>query len=213
MAVGSVIKQDIEDGIERECFSYDSNCSHEVNFYKRLADYNPPLITRDDLSKIEYKALIPKFHLAGHKPECSDRYSLNFTEDVGRMSGELVETPWADLNPLQYSLREMGWGNRRDALTDQLNGWNHSKETRMCKSLHRQPVKDTNHTAFLAGHLWDKYYEGVQETKIAEQRLQDLEVNLGPDEIKKLEDDAKNAGGEQYRPKATATLCKHHALA
>ncbi len=134
VAVGSVIKQDIEDGLESECFSYDSNCSHEVNFFKRLADYDPPLLTRDELSKIKYKALIPKFHLAGHKAECSDRYSFNFTENVGRMSGELVETPWADLNPLQYSLREMGWGNRRDALTDQLNGWNHSKETRMCKS-------------------------------------------------------------------------------
>jgi hypothetical protein len=47
------------------------------------------------------------------------------------MSGELVETPWAALNSLQYSTREMGWGARQDMLVDAFNFWNYQKIIRM----------------------------------------------------------------------------------
>lgn len=131
MAVGSVLKQSIADGVHRNVFSYDSACGYMVNFLKRLSEIGPPLIPGEDLARIALQALIPKFHLGGHKPECSDRYSFNYTKDVGRMSGELVETPWAAFNWLQYSVREMGWGNRRDTLNDHFNGWNWWKIVRM----------------------------------------------------------------------------------
>lgn len=134
VAVGSVLKQGIEDGVQRAVLSYDSACGYSVNFHARLADYEPPLITRAEFERIVVQPLIPKFHLASHKAECSDRYSFNYTANVGRMSGELVETPWAAFNSLQYSAREMGFGTRRDVLTDQFSFWNWSKTTRMCTS-------------------------------------------------------------------------------
>lgn len=131
VAVGSVLKQSIREGVRRNVFSYDSACGYMVNLYRRLSEIEPPLITEEDLGRIALQALIPKFHLGGHKAECSDRYSFNYTKDVGRMSGELVETPWAAFNWLQYSVREMGWGNRRDTLNDHFNGWNWWKIVRM----------------------------------------------------------------------------------
>ncbi len=102
------MKLGIEEGIQREIFTYDSACSHDINFFERLADHEPAFIPRGILEAdgFEFKALIPKFHLAGHKPECSDKSSLNYEPNVGRTSGELVETPWAAFNSLQYSVRE-----------------------------------------------------------------------------------------------------------
>lgn len=127
MAMGSVIDQAILERILRLVISYDSMCKYEQNLVYRLCQINPALITEADLSRIELECLIPKFHLGGHKPECADNYSFNYAKNVGRMSGELVETPWSTLNALQYTTREMGWGNRRDMLTDHMNFWNWRK--------------------------------------------------------------------------------------
>lgn len=60
----------------------------------------------------------------------------------------------------------------------------------------------------LADHMWDKYYEGVHETSAAERRLGDLEANIGPELLAKLEEESNTAGGEQYCPKAATTPCK-----
>ena len=49
------------------------------------------------------------------------------------MSGELVETPWAEFNWLQYSTREMTWGARRDIITAVIMFWNWSKTIMMCE--------------------------------------------------------------------------------
>lgn len=129
VAVGSVLKRLIAQGFERAVWSYDSNCSYSVNLRKRLSGYEPVAISKTDLKKLNLTALIPKFHLGGHKAECADKYSFNYTPDVGRMSGEGVEPPWYAFNKLQYSVREMGWGNRRDLLHDHLCSWNFSKLT------------------------------------------------------------------------------------
>lgn len=121
----------IIDKIRRIVFSYDSNCQYSINFEKRLFGTDPALFSLEDFRKTVVQFLIPKFHLGGHKAECSDRFSFNYTANVGRMSGELVETPWAALNWLQYASREMGWGNRRDLLNDHFNWWNWMKIVRM----------------------------------------------------------------------------------
>lgn len=130
VAVGCVLRNSIVKGILRRVYSYDSNCGYEVKLFLRLAGYEPVLITLEELLEMDFHPVIPKFHLGGHKPECADKYSLNYKENVGRMSGEGVETPWAALNRLQYSTREMGHGNRRDMLTDHFMAWNWWKNVR-----------------------------------------------------------------------------------
>lgn len=131
MAMGSVIEQAIADRIRRLVLSYDSMCKYVKYLIHRLCRIHPALITEADLERVELECLIPKFHLGGHKADCADTFSFNYAKNVGRMSGELVETPWATLNGLQYSTREMGWGNRRDMLTDHMNFWNWRKKIGM----------------------------------------------------------------------------------
>ncbi|KIJ30400.1 hypothetical protein M422DRAFT_128077, partial [Sphaerobolus stellatus SS14] len=53
--------------------------------------------------------------------------SFNWTKDVGRTCGELVESNWASLNLLATSVWEMGFGHHCDTLNDAMNDWNHQK--------------------------------------------------------------------------------------
>ncbi|KIJ48789.1 hypothetical protein M422DRAFT_90078, partial [Sphaerobolus stellatus SS14] len=62
--------------------------------------------------------LVPKFHLASHIDACADRFLFNWTKNVGRTCGEIVETNWVNLNLLATSTREMDAGHRKDTLTD-----------------------------------------------------------------------------------------------
>lgn len=95
-------------------------------------DTEEPLIPNG--AKIVYlKFLVPKFHLAGHKPECSIDYSFNFTEGVGRLSGEGIETVWSDLNWLKWSTQEMALGPRAETISDHMQAWNKRKIDTMCK--------------------------------------------------------------------------------
>ncbi|KIJ35185.1 hypothetical protein M422DRAFT_133371, partial [Sphaerobolus stellatus SS14] len=70
---------------------------------------------------------VPKFHLAAHIEECADKFSFNWTKNVGRTSGESVETIWASLNGRATATREMGYGHRKDVITDTMNALNFRK--------------------------------------------------------------------------------------
>lgn len=70
---------------------------------------------------------------------------------------------------------------------------------------YRKPSDDPGSPA---KKTWDDYYDGLKEEAKVVARLQDLELNLGPDLVQELEEESANAGGEQYRPKASATACK-----
>lgn len=74
---------------------------------------------------------IGKFHLGGHKEECTKKYLFNYDEGVGRMSGKLVETIWSTFDWLKRETREMGPGPCCEALTDAMNFWSHQKEAKL----------------------------------------------------------------------------------
>lgn len=114
----------------RIVFSYDIACKYGINFRHRVMESDVKLLDHEDFNLV---FLVPKFHLGGHVRTCADKFAFDYTPNVGRMSGELVETPWAAMNWLQYSTREMGWGTRRDVLTNNLNGWNWNKVAKMCE--------------------------------------------------------------------------------
>jgi hypothetical protein len=149
--VGSVFANCKSICIARVVFSYDIACKYNINFLKRVSEGAVKLLNPEQIPG-ELVWLVPKFHLAGHRPECADQYSFNFTLFVGRMSGELVETPWAETNWLQYSTREMTWGARRDIITAVLLFWNWWKIITMGRSeshLLRNTVSDQH---FFMGH-------------------------------------------------------------
>ena len=132
--MANVIRQGLVDEVKRFVISYDIACKYGIGFKNRVSCGSIKLLDPDHLTDDLLCWLVPKFHLGGHQPSCADLFSFNYTKDVGHMSGELVETPWASLNWLQYSTREMGWGTRRDYLNIHFNHWNWKKIQRMGQS-------------------------------------------------------------------------------
>ncbi|KIJ30681.1 hypothetical protein M422DRAFT_130969, partial [Sphaerobolus stellatus SS14] len=101
--------------------SYDIACKYHVHFRERIAHKTWPLLTPAELKKLddsELVWLVPNFHLASHIDGCADKFSFNWTKDVGRTCGEIVESNSASLNLLATSTREMGWGHCKDTLND-----------------------------------------------------------------------------------------------
>lgn len=129
-------------GIKRTVFTYDINCKYKINIYNRATNnpYTPiseEFKTRLKPSKVskfvEFK--INTFHQRGHNPECADEHSIRQTPNVGRMTGEDIEAPWAKLNHLQYSTREMDAGARRDCITSHMIKQNCQKRVGLGKSV------------------------------------------------------------------------------
>ncbi|KIJ26616.1 hypothetical protein M422DRAFT_117298, partial [Sphaerobolus stellatus SS14] len=53
-----------------------------------------------------------------HIEGCADKFSFNWTPNIGCTCGEIVKTNWASLNLLATSTREMGMGHWKDTLND-----------------------------------------------------------------------------------------------
>jgi len=89
-----------------------------------------PLLDEDELKRlkqIELVWLVLKFHLAAHIEGCADRFSFNWTTDVGRTCGEIVESNWSKMNGVATATREMGFGQRRDTIIDVMAHFNFTK--------------------------------------------------------------------------------------
>ncbi|KIJ32595.1 hypothetical protein M422DRAFT_184361, partial [Sphaerobolus stellatus SS14] len=118
--------------------SYDVTSKYNINFECRIAHRDWPLVTQRelrDLKSIKITWLVPKFHLAAHIEGCTDKFSFNWTKDVGRTWGENVESNWSSLNGLATSVQEMGFGNQRGAITDAMfhhNWWKNTGESECC---------------------------------------------------------------------------------
>ena len=111
------------ENIQRICLSYDVVCSYLVNIHKRFSEFFPDQLPL--LEKILF--LIPKAHLVGHKELCQILYSFNYTPEVGRTHGEVVEQGWAKGNENMASTRQMNPDHRHDTLNDQHSAMNLDK--------------------------------------------------------------------------------------
>ncbi len=128
MALYFAIQHFVLFGILWFIISYDIACKFGLRFLNRVLGAPYPLFEENDRKTLEAITwLVPKFHLGGHQPECSDKYSFNYTAGVGRNHGEGVETIWSTLNWLKYSTREMGLGHRVEVLNDNMQAINWSK--------------------------------------------------------------------------------------
>ncbi|KAG6809103.1 hypothetical protein H0H92_001589 [Tricholoma furcatifolium] len=95
------------------------------NLQTRAADYPDNLTAA--ANRIEWTALVPRWHIRAHGEECQTEHSLNYEQGVGRTCGEDVECGWSHTNQLSTSTREMGPANRRETLDDHWGGWNWQK--------------------------------------------------------------------------------------
>ena len=109
--------------------SYDIACKYWINFLSCVSQDPCPITKPEELARIVILWLVPKFHLGGHQPECSDKHSFNFTQGVGRTHGEHVEPIWARHNHLKYTTQEMSPALHIKVITDSLQGHNWLKLT------------------------------------------------------------------------------------
>ncbi|KAJ7598527.1 hypothetical protein C8J56DRAFT_769409 [Mycena floridula] len=121
--------------------SYDIMCQYSINFRSRMQRF--PEDWSVNTRKTKFKWLIPKFHLPAHIPKCHRQFSFNFIRGSGRTEGEAVERAWSKLNPLAWSMKEMGPETRRDTLNDHIGHSNWKKIGNMGE--HRLEDALTNH--------------------------------------------------------------------
>lgn len=103
--------------------TYDVACQYFVNLRSR---FEANFIDLADVVDLIY-LLVPKKHLDGHKVDCRYRFSLNYTEGVGRGHGEGIEASWAESKQSGGSTRQMNHGHRHDTINDFHNYWNWNK--------------------------------------------------------------------------------------
>lgn len=155
--MGLAIKKALEEGVLDFVVAYDIACKYSVKFWDRVTQHPDGKPLLDPAAKALFndcertlKWLIGKFHLGGHQEECSKKYSFNYNVNVGRMSGELVETIWSDFDWLKFITREMGIGVRQEMLSDGMNGWNWQKIILMGASSVCCSAVEVSRSAFVA---------------------------------------------------------------
>ncbi|CUA75567.1 Bifunctional uridylyltransferase/uridylyl-removing enzyme [Rhizoctonia solani] len=112
--------------------TYDVMCHWIVKFRERAKNLPPNLAIPPELNLI---VAIPKWHLAGHNPECYVRYSLDHTQHAGRIDGEGPERVWAHQNESSGSTSEQGPGMRTDSVNNIGRDWNFEVQCRLRDNL------------------------------------------------------------------------------
>jgi hypothetical protein len=103
---------------------YDILCSWAINFHKRN-QASPKLQLPPHL--VNFIGGIGQFHIHGHVDRCFVRYSTTYIQGAGLTEGEIMETGWADFNPVSKNARAMSLSNRRETLNSIFGEWNWDK--------------------------------------------------------------------------------------
>ena len=107
----------ISSGITRVLITYDIACQWVKYLAQRLALYS--VSSSFDLAFFTYwLVLIPKFHLLGHAKDCQLNFNINYTKGAARMTGEMIESGWAQSGSIAIWTRESGPFARRAVLDD-----------------------------------------------------------------------------------------------
>ncbi|KAJ7490188.1 hypothetical protein B0H11DRAFT_1719325 [Mycena galericulata] len=118
--------------------SYDIACQWRKNLDSRMEKL--PSQIRLDLTQVELQTGLPVWHASSHEMDCSNKNSLSFLPGVGKSDGEGVERTWAVLNPAAFHTKEMGYGNRADALEDKIDSHNFQKNLGQAHAIRRKLV-------------------------------------------------------------------------
>ncbi|KAJ7052855.1 hypothetical protein C8F01DRAFT_1236176 [Mycena amicta] len=113
--------------------TYDIWCKYGIKLAARFRECFPEMT--GIINCID--GAIGKIHLPGHKGKCQKIFSLWFLSHVGNLSGEIVETGWAEHNLTGGSTREMNDGHRHDVIDGTSDHWNWNKLIHMPDTLTR----------------------------------------------------------------------------
>lgn len=134
LALLSTLLPATRSGVKRVLVSYDIGCQWWKNLQKRIASY--PISSFFELKSLSYwNVVVPKFHLAGHGKNCQLLYNINFTKGAAMMSGEMIESGWAQSGSMAIWTRENGPFARRAVLDDHWGSENWRKLRRLRKSI------------------------------------------------------------------------------
>ncbi|KAF7289215.1 CxC2 domain-containing protein [Mycena indigotica] len=113
--------------VKRIVISYDIACQWKQHILERATrlSTNPAIPT--NLSEYDLQFALPVWHAAAHEINCQAANSLTHAVGVGRTDGEGIERTWAILNPIGFSTKEMGEGNRHDTIDDKVDHLNFEK--------------------------------------------------------------------------------------
>ncbi|KAJ7050759.1 hypothetical protein C8F01DRAFT_1000163 [Mycena amicta] len=98
--------------VKRFLVSYDIACQWKQKLRIRAAKLSENTAIATDLSDYDIGFGLPVWHAAAHESSCQAANSLTHAVGVGRTDGEGIERTWAILNPISFSTKEMGEGNR-----------------------------------------------------------------------------------------------------
>lgn len=120
-------------GHQFECLtvSYDISCQWKIHLWDRLQLLPSELQVPRNSIRMHFG--LPVFHAPVHKADCHDENTLRHLDGVGMTDGEGVERVWSDFNPLAASTKEMGPGNRHDAVDNHAGFRNWEKNTGLHK--------------------------------------------------------------------------------
>jgi hypothetical protein len=119
------------EGITRAITFYNINCQYNKHFQVQV-DQSQFLEMAPQLTIIPGIGL---WHVHGHQDSCYVRYASNFIEGIGRINGEIMETPWAQLNLISPAARGMSSLHRKECLDYQMNDSNFCKMIHMKRTL------------------------------------------------------------------------------
>jgi len=124
----------VRSGLTRVLVSYDIGCKWSRNLETHLSLYSVSSSFKP--SSLSYwHVVVPKFHLAGHGKDCQLNFNINFTKGAARMTGEMIESGWAQSGSMAIWTRENGPFARRATLDDHWGSENWRKLRRLRKSM------------------------------------------------------------------------------
>ncbi|KAF7290707.1 CxC2 domain-containing protein [Mycena indigotica] len=127
--------------LKRLVVSYDIACQwkqHIRERAKKLGDKEETIVTKLDDYTLQFA--LPVWHAVAHETSCQAANSLTHAVGVGRTDGEGIERTWAILNPIAFSTKEMGEGNRHDTIEDKVDHVNFEKNVRQGDTLARKMI-------------------------------------------------------------------------
>ncbi|KAI9430336.1 hypothetical protein H4582DRAFT_2063950 [Lactarius indigo] len=110
---------------------YDIMCQYGVHFRERV-EKSPELSLS---SSLQLRTGIGLFHIHGHQDSCLPRFSPSYIPGAKQVDGEIIETLWAPLNNISWSIRGMSLAHRQEVLDAHMNHSNWKKMVRIVPSL------------------------------------------------------------------------------
>ncbi|KAH9012753.1 hypothetical protein EDB85DRAFT_2158724 [Lactarius pseudohatsudake] len=110
---------------------YDIMCQYGVHFQERV-QRSPELSLS---SSLQLRTGIGLFHIHGHQDSCLPRFSPSYIPGAKQVDGEIIETLWAPLNNVSWSIRGMSLAHRQEVLDAHMNHSNWKKMVCIVPSL------------------------------------------------------------------------------